>query len=100
MIINLTNKRYGITGTYDIDNISWSKHQLMHPKRSEEALQSNLSVCYGVNTPVTNKMIEKVIEDEYIVYRNLPDIVMKAREEYKQLRRREDKLTVINRTTL
>ena len=79
MIINLTNKRYGITGQFDIDKNIWLKHIKMHTKRPEEVLQHNLSVCYGINTPVTKEMIEKVIEDEYIESQNLPGIIAEAR---------------------
>jgi hypothetical protein len=54
LIINLKNKRYGITGRFDISEDIWTKHLAMHPKRPEEALQNNLSVCYGINSPVTS----------------------------------------------
>ena len=63
MIINLRNKRYGITGQYEIAEDIWLKHTSMHNVRPEEALQSNLSIYYGRNIPVTSEMIEKVIEE-------------------------------------
>lgn len=84
MIINLKNKRYGITGRFDIPEDIWTKHLVMHPKRPKEALQNNLSVCYGINSPVTSCMIEKVIEDEYRMYQSLPGIISKAREVYRK----------------
>lgn len=85
MIINLTNSRYGITGQFDISRSSWIKHTEMHPKRPEEALQNNLSICYGINTPVTNSMIEKVIEDEYNESQTLPNTIIEARKIYEQI---------------
>ena len=85
MLINLTNPRYGITGTFDIARSSWLKHQEMHANRSEEALQNNLSVCYGINTPVTTKMIEKTIEDEYNKMQNLLETITEARKKYGQI---------------
>ncbi len=80
MIINLTNNRYGVTGQFDISRNSWIKHTEMHPKRPEEALQNNLSICYGINTPVTSSMIEKVIKDEYNESQNLTNKIMEARK--------------------
>ena len=80
MIINLTNKRYGVTGQFDIARSCWIKHTSMHPTRPEEVLQNNLSVCYGMNTSVTSEMIEKVIEDEYRESQNLPDRITEARK--------------------
>ena len=84
MIINLKNKRYGITGQFAISEDIWTKHLLMHPKRPEEALQNNLSVCYGINVPVTGCMIEKVIENEYRMCQRLPGIISQVREVYGQ----------------
>lgn len=82
MKINLTNPRYGITGEFDISRSSWLKHQEMHPNRPEEALQNNLSVCYGINIPVTSEMIEKTIEDEYNKSQNMPEIIAETRRKY------------------
>ena len=87
MIINLCNKRYGITGQYEIAEDIWLKHISMHPVRPKEAMQNNLSACYGINTPVTSEMIEKVIEDEYRHWQDLPDTIMKARMKYEQLQK-------------
>lgn len=87
MIINLNNKRYGITGQYEIAEDMWLKHISMHSVRPEEALQNNLSVCYGNNMPVTSEMIKKVIEDEYRHYQDLPDTIMKARKKYEQMQK-------------
>ena len=83
MTINLTNKRYGITGQFDIARSCWIKHTSMHPTRPEEVLQNNLSVCYGMNTSVTSEMIEKVIEDEYRESQNLSDRITEARKIWK-----------------
>ena len=85
MKINLTNPRYGITGEFDISRSSWLKHLEMHPNRPEEALQNNLSVCYGINVPVTSEMIEKTIEDEYNKCEDLPEIKTVARRKYEQI---------------
>ena len=57
----------------------------MHPNRPEEALQNNLSIYYGTNTPVTSKMIEKTIENEYNKFQDLPKIITEARKKYEQL---------------
>lgn len=84
MIINLTNKRYGVTGQFDIARSYWLKHISMHPIRPEEVLQNNLSVCYGINIPVTSEMIEKVIKDGYRESQNLPDRITEAREKSKK----------------
>ena len=56
----------------------------MHPKRPEEALQNNLSVCYGINSPVNGCMVEKVIEDEYRMRQSLSGIIAQVREMYRQ----------------
>ena len=85
MIINLTNPRYGITGKYNISEDLWLKHREMHPKRSEEALQNNLSICYGHKTPITDEMVEAIIKDEYNEYKNLSGIVEEAREKYEHM---------------
>lgn len=82
MIVNLINKRYGVTGKFNIAYSYWQKHTSMHPIRPEEALQNNLSICYGINASVTTEMIEKVIEDEYRESQNLPDRIMKAKIEW------------------
>jgi hypothetical protein len=81
LVIDLSNPRYGITGKFDIKTDIWQKHLKMHPVRPEEALQNNLSVCYGLNVPVTAEMIGKVINDEYNMARELPDVIKRAREE-------------------
>lgn len=80
--IALTNSRYGITGTYFISKEAYDKHHAMHPIRPEEALQNELSICYGHNTPVTTEMIEKVIDDEFEVAENIEGIIEEARELY------------------
>ena len=64
MIINLTNKRYGVTGQFDISQEAYYILVLLHPKRTEEALQHMLSISYGHGKPVTPEMIEKVIYSE------------------------------------
>lgn len=87
MIINLRNKRYGITGQYEIAEDIWLKHTSMHNVRPEEALQSNLSIYYGRNIPVTSEMIEKVIEDEYRQYQDLPEMIMKAKMKYEMMQK-------------
>lgn len=80
MMINLENSRYGVTGQFDIPKSSWLKHTSMHPVRPEEALQNNLSVCYGINVPVTDAMIEKVIDDEYNKSQDLVNVIAEARK--------------------
>ncbi len=87
MIINLKNKRYGITGQYEIAEDMWLKHISMHTLKPEEALQNNLSVCYGIITPVTSEMIKKVIEDVYRHWQDLPNTIMKARKKYEQIQK-------------
>ena len=87
MIINLCNKRYGITGQYEIAEDMWLMHISMHSVRPEEAMQNNMSVCYRKNMSVTSEMIEKVIEDEYRHWQDLPDTIMKARMKYEQLQK-------------
>ncbi len=83
--ITLTNPRYGIIGSFYIKKEIYDKHCAMHPIRPEEALQSELSICYGYGTPVTEEMIERVIEDEFVVANNIEDIIRKARELYKNI---------------
>ena len=85
VIIHLRNRRYGMTGRFKIDQVLWLKHRSMHSVRPEEALQNNLAVCYGTDTPVTTEMIEKVIEDEYRIRQDLPNIMVKARKKYENL---------------
>ena len=80
--IILSNSRYGITGTFFINEDIYEKHHAMHPIRPEEALQNELSICYGHGTPVTSEMIEKVIEDEYEVANNIGNIIHEARKLY------------------
>ncbi len=80
--IILSNPRYGITGTFHINKELYEKHYAMHPIRPEEALQSELPVCYGHGTPVTEKMIEKVIEDEYEIANNIGNIINEARGKF------------------
>ncbi len=82
MLIHLTNPRYGVTGDFDIKRSSWAKHTLLHTKRPEEALQHNLSVCYGSDVSITSEMIEKTIDDEYNGYNRLPQLIAQARHEY------------------
>lgn len=55
-------------------------HYSMHKIRPEEALQSNLTSCYGKDVDITSKMIEKVILDEYNMASSLKSIVTEVRK--------------------
>ena len=85
--IVLSNERYGITGTFFVDKNIYEKHYAMHPIRPEEALQNELSICYGYGVPVNDEMVEKVIKDEFDVANNLPKIINEARNIYSRITR-------------
>ena len=78
--IHLSNPRYGVTGFYYIDKTVYEKHYQMHKNRPEEALQNELSIIYGLGTPVTSEMIENVINEEYDEAKNLNKTIEKAAE--------------------
>lgn len=80
--IILSNPKYGVTGKFNIEKKYYDMHYSMHKIRPEEALQSNLTSCYGKDVDTTPKMIEKVILDEYNMASSLKSIVTEARKKY------------------
>lgn len=84
-IVKLTNPRYGITGDFEISEASYDILFTMHQVRTEEALQSMLSACYGANKEITSEMIEKVIIEEALVSKSLEEKMQIARDKYAKM---------------
>ena len=77
--IKLTNPKYGVTGTFNIKKKYYDMHYSLHKIRPEEALQSNLTSCYGKEVTITQETIERVILDEYNMAKSLPTMILKAK---------------------